>query len=81
MKKVCSVLMVLSLVAFSFTSCQQKPMDDATMNMKADSVAKARMTAVSDSMMKDCEAHSADWIKMKADSIYKADSAAMASMK
>lgn len=70
------------LLAFMNTGCQQpKPMDDATLMTKVDSSFLAQQQTITDQVMKDCEANKATWVQMKADSIFKADSAAMAMTK
>ena len=70
------------LLALINTGCQQqKPMDESTMMTKVDSSFLAQQQSVTDEVMKDCVANKATWITMKADSIYKADSASMAMTK
>ena len=70
------------LLVFMNTGCQQpKPMDDATLMTKVDSSFLAQQQSITDEVMKDCEANKANWVQMKADSIFKADSAAMAMTK
>ena len=82
MKKICSLLCGGILALLATTGCQQgKRMDDADIAKRADSVYNARKMVVMDSMKKDCETNMNTWVQMKADSIYKADSAAMAMMK
>ena len=80
MKRIYSLLFGGCLISLTFVSCQnQKPMDSATMMAKTDSVARAKMQMVSDSMMKDCSANQSMWVQMKADSLYNAAVAAMPS--
>lgn len=63
----------ISMMLFALSSCQQvKPMDDATIMMKADSISQSKMAGIADSLSIDCQAKSSAWIKMKADSIYEA---------
>lgn len=80
MKKICSFLAGGLILVLAGSGCQPKTMDEATINLKADSVYAARRIAIMDSMATDCEANKAMWIQLKADSIYKADSVAMAMM-
>ena len=64
------------------TGCQQgKRMDDADIAKRADSVYTVKKIMVLDSMKTDCSTNMKTWIMMKADSIYKADSAAKAMAK
>ena len=82
MKKINALFAGALLLAFMNTGCQQqKPMDDATMMTKVDSSFLAQQQSITDEVMKDCDANKATWIQMKADSIFKADSAAMAMTK
>ncbi len=63
----------ISMMLIALSSCQQiKPMDEATIMMKADSIAQSKMAGIADSLSIDCQAKSEAWIKMKADSIYEA---------
>jgi len=78
MKRIYSLLLGGCFVSMAMVSCQsQKPMDDATMMAKSDSVARSKMQMVADSMMKDCESNKAMWVQVKADSMYNAAVAAM----
>jgi len=56
-------------------------MDDATMRTKVDSAFLAQQQSITDEVMKNCDANRDQWIQMKADSIYKSDSTAMAMTK
>jgi len=70
------------LLTIAATGCMQsKPLDDAAIATRADSIYNARKAMVIDSMSKDCETNKGIWIQMKADSMYKVDSAAKAMMK
>jgi len=78
MKKICSLLCGGMLALLAATGCQQgKQMNDDDIAKRADSVYTIKKIMVLDSMKKDCETNMAAWVKMKADSICKADSAAM----
>ena len=82
MKKICSLLCGGILAILAATGCQQgKRMDDDDVAKRADSVYNARKVMVMDSMKNDCTSNMVSWTMMKADSIYKADSTAMAMMK
>lgn len=79
MKKIITVLASGVLLVFLNTGCQQqKPMDDAMLMTKVDSSFLAQQQSITDQVMKDCDANKPQWIQMKADSIFKADSAAAA---
>ena len=57
------------------TGCmQEKAMDDAAINMKADSILQFEKRHGHGFMMKDCETNMSAWVQMKADSIYNAES-------
>ena len=75
MKKIIALFAGSVLLALVNTGCQQKPMDDATIMRKADSSFLAQQQSITDEAMKDCDANKAPWIQMKADSIFKAESA------
>lgn len=80
MKKINFFLAFGALLMVSAMGCQMpKPMDEATIMAKADSTANAQMQAVADSMNKNCETNKAAWVQAKADSIFQAESTAMAS--
>jgi len=82
MKKICSLLCGGILALLAASGCQQgKQMGDDDIAKRADSVYSAKKTMAMDSMKKDCETNMTSWVQMKADSIYKADSAAMAMTK
>ena len=82
MKKICSFLCGGILAILAATGCQQgKRMDDDDIAKRADSVYNANKVMIMDSMRNDCDANMVTWTVMKADSIYRADSAAMAMMK
>ena len=82
MKKICSLLCGGILAVLAATGCQQgKRMDDADVAKRADSVYTVKKIMVLDSMKSDCDSNMMTWTMMKADSIYKADSATMAMMK
>ncbi len=79
MKKVSSLLIAGALLVLANTGCMNgKKMDDADMNRMADSMYNVKRTALMDSMKNDCNTNMQAWVQMKADSIYKADSAAAA---
>ena len=82
MKKICSLLCGGILAILAVTGCQQgKRMSDEDIAKRADSVYSVNKTMVMDSMKNDCDANMVAWTVMKADSLYKADSTAMAMMK
>lgn len=82
MKKVSSLLLGGALLILAAMGCQQgKSMDDATIAAKADSIYNSKKASVMDSMKNDCQTNMSSWVMMKADSIYKADSAARAMAK
>ena len=82
MKKICSLLCGGILAILAATGCQQgKRMDDDDIAKRADSVYSANKPRVMDSMKIDCDTNMWTWTVMKADSMYKADSTAMAMMK
>jgi hypothetical protein len=82
MKKFCSLLCGGILAILAATGCQQgKRMDNDDIAKRADSVYNAEKIMAMDSMKKDCDTNMGAWVIMKADSIYKADSAAMAMAK
>jgi hypothetical protein len=68
-----------AMLLLSATGCQMpKPMDEATIMAKADSAANAQMQLVADSMNENCETNKSAWVQAKADSIFEAETAAMA---
>ena len=78
MKKVLSLLLGGTLLVLAQSGCMQsKPMDDATISAKADSMYNARKASVMDSMNRDCQTNMPAWIQMKADSMMKANSGGM----
>lgn len=82
MKKICSLLCGGIIAIIAATGCQQgKRMSDDDIEKRADSVYAVKKSMVMDSMRNDCDSNRVDWIIIKADSIYKADSAAMAMAK
>lgn len=75
MKKTLPLLFGGFLMALASTGCMQgKPMDEAAINAKADSIYNAKKGMVMDSMSKDCQANMAAWVQMKADSMTQAAS-------
>jgi len=73
MKKTLPLLLGGLLMVLANTGCMQgKPMDDAAINAKADSIYNAKKSMVMDSMNKDCGTNRSALIQMKADSICKA---------
>lgn len=82
MKKICSLLCGGILALLAVTGCQQgKRMSDEDIAKRADSVYTIQKIMVLDSMKTDCSTNMVAWTAVKADSIYKADSTAMAMAK
>ena len=73
-KSICKFLFGGTLLAFTAVGCMQsKPMDDAAVAARADSIYNARKMTIMDSMNKACQANMTSWVQMKADSIYQAN--------
>jgi hypothetical protein len=59
-------------VCFLISCSGGKPMDAATMQLKADSVFQAGMQVLTDSMNNDCSTNMSAWVQGKADSLFTA---------
>lgn len=74
MKKVNFFPALFALLLISAAGCQMaKPMDEAAIKAKADSIVTAQMPVIADSANKYCESNRTAWIQAKADSIYQSE--------
>ncbi len=79
MKKIPCLLLGVITLLMAAAGCQQsKPMDDMAIQHRSDSVYNARKVMLMDSMTNDCQTNMGAMVQMKADSIYRTDSASMA---
>ncbi|MCS6917070.1 MAG: hypothetical protein RMK52_09320 [Chitinophagales bacterium] len=73
MKPFCVLLLAGLAVATGLSGCQQgKPMDEAAIMKRADSIFNAGKDAALQMAVQNCQSNRAMWIQQKTDSIYNA---------